>query len=627
LFEIKWIFLLNENPVSRNTIFFIYLKTIRLQISVLVLVCQCFFATAQNSYTLKINGADSASATTIQSLGLTTSFASKFTCAEYVTKLSSLLQAKGFVTASIDSMRFDSAAAYLLLYTGTPYKWAQIDAAKVPPDILERVNWQQKLFEAKPVNFSEIQSLQDRILTYLENNGYPFAKVFLDSIKLEGDKVFAQLVVDKSSFYKIDSIRSIGTAKISSGFLQKYLDIPNGTVYSKEKIVQAQKKIKELTYAEEEKPAAISFLPTGSSIDFFLKQKKSSQVNLLIGFLPRQDIANPASTKLLITGEANVLLKNALGVGETIGLNWQQLQQKSPRLNFLYNHPFVFNTPLGLDFSFDMFKRDNSFLNINFLLGAGYSISATQSGRVFLQRFQSIVSQEGIDTSLILLTRRLPNVGDVSSFNIGIDYEYNTTDYRLNPRKGNELRLITSIGSKKIKRNDQILDLKDPNDPGYDFGKLYDTIKLSTYQFRARIAAAKYFPLANKRSTVKAGLNAGVFQSASIFRNEMFQIGGYKLLRGFDEESQYLSAFAVATAEFRYLVGQNSYFYVLADGGWGRDGAATVKTNYTYFGTGLGLAFETKAGIFNLAWAVGKRNDTNLNLRQSKIHFGFVNYF
>ena len=66
---------------------------------------------------------------------------------------------------------------------------------------------------------------------------------------------------------------------------------------------------------------------------------------------------------------------------------------------------------------------------------------------------------------------------------------------------------------------------------------------------------------------------------------------------------------------------------MLADGGWGRDASKVQKLNYTYFGTGLGLAFETKAGIFNLAWAIGKRNDTDLNLRQSKIHFGFVNYF
>ena len=172
-----------------------------------------------------------------------------------------------------------------------------------------------------------------------------------------------------------------------------------------------------------------------------------------------------------------------------------------------------------------------------------------------------------------------------------------------------------------------MLELKDPNDPGFNFGSLYDTLKLKTYQFRIRAMATKYWPLGGQRSTVKTAINAGMFQSGNIFRNELFQIGGYKLLRGFDEESQYLSQFAIATVEYHYLVGQNSFFYILADGGWGRNGATKNKINYTYFGTGLGLAFETKAGIFNLAWAVGKRNDTQFNLRQSKIHIGFVNYF
>ncbi|MES1226430.1 MAG: hypothetical protein ABUT20_63730, partial [Bacteroidota bacterium] len=121
--------------------------------------------------------------------------------------------------------------------------------------------------------------------------------------------------------------------------------------------------------------------------------------------------------------------------------------------------------------------------------------------------------------------------------------------------------------------------------------------------------------------------NGGIFQSANIFRNELFQIGGYKLLRGFDEESQYLSKFAIGTAEYHYLIGMNSYFYTLFDGGWGQNSSLGRNINYTYFGAGLGLAFETKVGIFNLAWAIGKRSDTQLNLRQSKIHFGFVNYF
>jgi len=202
----------------------------------------------------------------------------------------------------------------------------------------------------------------------------------------------------------------------------------------------------------------------------------------------------------------------------------------------------------------------------------------------------------------------------------------NNTDYRLNPRKGNEVHIIGSVGTKKIKKNDQIVALKDPGDPAYDFSSLYDTVKLKSYQFRIILSAAKYFQL-GKQSTIKGAFNGAVFQSANIFRNELFQIGGYKLLRGFDEESQYLSQYAVATLEYRYLIGLNSFFFGFVDGGWGRNNSQSSNYTHTYIGTGLGLALETKAGVFNLAWAVGKRDDTPFNLRQSKIHFGFVNYF
>jgi len=41
-----------------------------------------------------------------------------------------------------------------------------------------------------------------------------------------------------------------------------------------------------------------------------LRQKKSSQVNVLVGFLPNND--QLSTKKLLITGEANINLKNAL---------------------------------------------------------------------------------------------------------------------------------------------------------------------------------------------------------------------------------------------------------------------------------------------------------------------------
>jgi outer membrane protein assembly factor BamA len=497
-----------------------------------------------------------------------------------------------------------------------------LDTKKVDPALLEIAGWKEKAFNSKPVDFSQVQLIEKRMLDYLENNGHPFAKISLDSVHIVEDKVSALLQVDQGPPYKIDSIRVFGNAKISGDYLQRYLNIPNGTYYSKEKLANINKKLRDLPYIEQERPFDISMLPTGSVVNLYLKQKKSNQVYAIIGFQPNSDATS--NKKLLITGEGNLNLKNALGAGETIGLNFQALQVQSQRLNILYQHPYILNSPFGIDFNFDMFRKDSSFLNVNLQLGAQYVLSSTQTGKIFIQRFQTIVN--GADKNFVLQNYRLPDAADVSTVNAGIDYEFNNTNYKLNPKKGNNFTIITTIGTKKIKKNNDILTLKDPNNPSFDFGTLYDTVKLKTYQLRMLLTAEKYLPI-GKQSTIKTAINGGFLQSGNIFRNELFQIGGYKLLRGFDEQSQYLSQYAIATVEYHYLIGLNSYFYALVDGGWGRNNSQNISANYSYFGTGLGLAFETKAGIFNLAWAVGKRNDTELNLRQSKIHFGFVNYF
>jgi hypothetical protein len=345
----------------------------------------------------------------------------------------------------------------------------------------------------------------------------------------------------------------------------------------------------------------------------------------LIGVLPNNN--QLASQKTLITGEADISLKNILGAGETIGLVWQTIQPKSPRLNMIYRQPYLFKSPVGLDFNFDFLKKDSSFLNIKAQIGAQYDISKTQSGKIFIQLFQTILSEGGINKSLLLQTRRLPDIADVGYKNIGIQYDLNKTDYRLNPRKGIEFLLNASAGTKKLKKNSSVADFKDPSDPTFDFEKLYDTVKLRTYQFRIQSTLAKYLPI-RRQSTIKTSVNAGVFQSGNIFRNELFQLGGYKTLRGFDEESQYLTQFAFATIEYRLFVSQNSYFNVFTDGGWGKNKTNITNLNYTYISTGLGIAIDAKAGVFNIAAAVGKRNDDpGFNLRKVKIHIGFISYF
>ncbi|MEI9809739.1 MAG: POTRA domain-containing protein [Bacteroidota bacterium] len=180
--------------------------------------------------------------------------------------------------------------------------------------LLQAIGWREKMFSDKPMDFSEVQVWQDRILNYLENNGHPFAKVYLDSLQIDKEQVWAKLKVNKGPLYKIDSIRVQGTAKISNEYLQRYLDIRNGSTFNKEKLRRISRRMRELTYVEEEHPSRLIWLGTGSILEMYLKQKRSSQVNVLIGFLPNTD--QLSSKKLLVTGEANINLKNAFGAGK-----------------------------------------------------------------------------------------------------------------------------------------------------------------------------------------------------------------------------------------------------------------------------------------------------------------------
>jgi len=255
--------------------------------------------------------------------------------------------------------------------------------------------------------------------------------------------------------------------------------------------------------------------------------------------------------------------------------------------------------------------------------GVQYAVSSRQSGTLFIQNQLSNLNR--VDTNLVKQTKKLPLEADVRLVSVGIQYDGSYTDYRFNPTRGNEWNLTLSAGTRTVKKNSVIVQLRD-NNSSFDYNSLYDTVKLKSFQFRIKFVGAHYFKL-TRLSTIKLGLNTAWFQSPNIFRNELFQIGGYRLLRGFDEESIYASQYIVTTLEYRYLIGKNSYLYAFTDGGFTRNGAIAVKSNNSYIGAGLGLALETKAGIFNLSYALGKRNDLELNLRQSKIHFGYVNFF
>lgn len=546
-------------------------------------------------------------------------FPSREKALKYAADLPAMLQKSGYLAASVDSIRETPGALHIRLFVGEQTKWLSLNVENAEEGALIASGFDCKDFVGKPVDMDRIRIVQERMLRYYQNRGYPFARVSLDSLRWQPAGLSASIIAEKSIPYYIDSIRLNGRARIKPAFLQHYLGIHPHSLYDREKLEQVDKRLEEVRFLKVTQSSDIQMLGSGSVLNLYLDPQRSSQVDFLLGLLPARESDN----KTQLTGDLLLDLKNTFRSGESILVRWQQLQPKSPRLNLGFNQPYLFNSPLGVDFLFDLFRKDSNFLQINSMAGITYSASR-HSGKVFLQWQDNKLLEGGVDTGYVKINRELPPNTDVSSANLGMQYAIDATDYRLNPRRGNEMSVSISAGIKKIRKNSQITDLKDP---AFDYASLYDSIRMKNYQIRVIASAAHYFPV-GRSSVIRTCLRGGLYQSPEIFRNELFQIGGFRLLRGFDEESIYSTRYLVATVEYRYLLGGNSHLYIFSDAALNRNRYQGVDASNRFISGGFGINYQTGQGILSVCYAAGFRNDVSFRLAQaSKLHFGYIYYF
>lgn len=512
-----------------------------------------------------------------------------------------------YLAARYDSLRMDSLSMIAFLDPGVKHKWAKVKKGNVDENILGEIGFREKLWRNRPLKYDEAGKLQEDILDWCENNGYPFASVRLDSIELINDQtISAQLHLEKNRYTKIDSVEVKGNLRLSKQFLYNYIGIAPGDPYDESKLQATSKRLKELPFAKETKSYTILFTEKYTRLTLFLDKKRSGQFDGIVGFLP-----DSRTGKILFTGDARLRLQNSFAHGEIIELNWRRLQEQTQDLKAHFNYPYLFRTPVGVDYAIKLYRRDTTFLDVNQTLGLQYLFSANTSINTFVKRRSSnLLSTYGLENLTVL-----PQYADISTTSYGIGFHHEQLDYRFNPRKGFSFTIINDIGNRNIKKNAKL-------NP-----QVYENLTLKSTQYSGELLLDKFWPV-GKRSTIKTGVqSAWLYNSAAIFRNELFRIGGLKTLRGFDEESIYASSFAIGTVEYRYQLEQNSWFFLFADGCWYENFSQGHYNTDKPFGFGTGVTFETKAGIFAMTYALGSQQGNPIQFKDGKIHVGFVGLF
>lgn len=519
--------------------------------------------------------------------------------------------------ANIDSLHYrnDTVSAYL--HKGPIYSFGKLNFDSIPTGLLNLTGISAAQYTGRPLEPQTITRLISKILSYAENNGYPFASISFQNSRLSTDRVLdARLVYRPGKKIIIDTIEIQGNATVDYSFILSYLGLKNKQLYNEATIKSISRKIKELPFLQEAQPWNMSFNILKNSLYLYLDEKRSNQVNALLGFQPN----NLETGKFLWTADVQMVLNNTLGYGETFSASYKNLQAKSPQLDIAAIVPYIMGSKFAIDGKFEYFKRDSLFDRITFEAGLRYQFSEKDYLRLSYQQYNNRVPNP--DTAFVSANKRLSNNVDLSSRGFGLSYVMDRTDFSFNPRKGWTANVNVSALRRTIRKNDLILSIND----GFDYNSLYDTINNQPNQYRISGGLQYFIPL-SKQLAIRTAYNGAYIGGRDLFQNELYQIGGFKVLRGFDERSIFSNHYHILTAELKALLGERSYFSLFSDYGQFFTQYNIIDLQRSALSFGAGLTLENKSGLFNIIVALGRFDNDPFRFRDAKIHFGYVTYF
>ncbi len=530
------------------------------------------------------------------------------------------LRADGWLLASADSFFWKKNDRRAALFLGEKFRWAEIRADSATQFWLRdaRLDGLEKKTRRSP---ADIFLFEKKLVQHLENQGFAFASVQLDSLEIGeigGLRARLNLVAGPIFFYEDPKVS--GDAGISKHYLTNLLGIRPGTPYRFSQIEKMPLRLRSSPFLEMAASPTVTFTGDRARVNFFLKKKRASRFDFLIGLLPRTGAAGGSG--VLLTGQATAEFLNPFGQGERIFADFQRLRPETQRLDIEAGWPWVLGSPFGAEGRLHLYRRDSTFLEFSADGGLQYLFEGGDYLKVFWENSSSNLLK--INELQIKSTRRLPENLDARANTFGLETNLNRLDYRFNPRRGWSAKIRAGAGFRQVLRNSDILKL---DDGLANFSAQYDSLtgKNPTARTSGKL---EFFQPFFKNTTLKIGLaGGGIFSKKAIVMNEQSRIGGQRTLRGYDEESVFATRWLVGTLEWRLLIGSNSYFAAFGDYGYVENLTNRTAQFLHPLGLGVGMSFETKAGIFGLSMAVGRPEGGAVDFRAAKFHLGYLSLF
>lgn len=501
---------------------------------------------------------------------------------------------KGYILSSFDSIHFKNTDVIAHFTLGE--KINEIHLAYSEADIQflkQKANLKEKQLANIPFQAVELSKLLERLYHSGVDNGYPFTKIYLDSIKYNQGLIQAKLMLNKGELYRIKQIHIKGDSLLSKQMISSLIRIKEGDLYNEANLASISKQLKQVNHLQELKPHEILFTKEGVELFVYVKSNPISSVNGILGLQP-----NPITEKLAVTGELSLKLVNVFHKSELVQLNWRSIQPGTQSLNSVFNYPYLFKSSFGIDAGFNLYKKDSTFLETKAQLGIQYQLPNGSFLKAYYQNNGSSILSGASSSTL--------NFSTVKTSAYGLSFLKKELDYIPNPSDGYILLTDVALGKRNARKSDT-------------------SEVFSTTTYRITVQLNWFIPIA-KRHVLRFGANAETYYAPDIYENELFRFGGLTSLRGFNEDELFATTKSILTLEYRFLVDQNSHAFAFFDQGMYENTSTNYQRDFP-FGFGAGFSFGTQLGIFSISYGIGKQYDNPLLLKNGKVHFGYIAYF
>lgn len=519
-----------------------------------------------------------------------------------------VLAANGYVEAALNGFTVEENRLTLDFHQGPVYLLDSIEMNGLGEAALQSGGYDK--LNQSILDLEDIKLRMEGNLRTYQDLGYPFA--IFDSLRIAyatgKDSVFTQVgyQFDPGNLVLIDSVEVSGDIREKPEFVRGMINIYTGDAFDQSAIDAAPRILNNSIYFKNVKPMEVVFTEEDkATLKVELESRKAGKFDLLLGILPpRTD-----NDKFGFTALADFQLVSPLfRAGEIIQFRYDKLVGTSQKLHLGYSQPYIFGSPLQVEGEFDLLKQDTIFLTRYSRLATAYAFSPQLAVKVYLKnKTSTLIATDQYDS----LTP--PPVLDGKDQTYGLGFSFNNLDYRFNPRKGWDISADFGIGRKRVIDNPTLDD------------RIYRGLILRLPKREAEFHVDWYRNF-SKRMVLHLGGDAYWLDQDQYFENDLLQVGGSRTIRGFDENQFFASLATQFTVEQRFLLEQNSYIFVFSDYAY-LENRAESNEILRPWGIGLGLTYETKAGMVSVTYAVGRVAEFPFQPSRGRIHVGLVNQF